>query len=194
MRSNSHRWEEKYRKARAGAFADADTTLRRLGRWFAGPGRALDLACGGGANLQWLYRQGYQVTGMDASLQALKLACAQPDGRRFRLIAADLATTKLPRGHYAAVTVVHYLERALFPAIVRALQPGGRLFYKTFNKNMLRQQPGFNPDYVLEIGELQQSFAELKPCVVAEPDRDDPVNSWVVMEKPGKPAAGKDDA
>ncbi|RTZ59110.1 MAG: class I SAM-dependent methyltransferase [Gammaproteobacteria bacterium] len=194
MCSDMDRWEEKYRQAEPDSVGDADATLRSLARWFDGAGQALDLACGAGANLQWLHRQGYRVTGMDRSLEALKLACRQPDGRQFRLIAADLETTELPHQCYAAIIVVHYLDRTLFPAIVRALKPGGRLFYKTFNKNLLQQRPGFNPDFVLEIGELQRSFGELKPRVIAEPDTGNPVNSWVVMEQPETPAAGKDHA
>jgi len=194
MRSELYRWDKKYREAGPQALANADVTLRGLGRWFPGAGRALDLACGAGANLQWLHRQGYQVTGMDCSLEALKLACRQPDGRQFKLIAADLEMTVLPSGRYAAITVVHYLDRRLFPAIIAALKPGGRLFYKTFNRNLLQQRPRFNPDFVLEIGELQQSFRGLKTCLAAEPDADDAVNSWVVMEQPETPAAGKDHA
>ncbi len=183
MRTDIERWEKKYKAAEPGAFDAADVTLQAQARWFDGAGSALDIACGGGANLQWLSRRGYQVTGMDGSLRALKLACQQPDGAKFRLIAADLDKTAPPAQAYDAVVVVHYLNRALFPAIAAALKPGGRLFYKTFNRNLLRERPGFNSDFVLEIGELQQVFSGLKLLAAAEPDVQDASNSWVVMEK-----------
>ena len=184
MRSDIDRWNQKYSQAKPVSFADADRTLQALGGWFDGVGEALDLACGAGANLQWLFRRGYAVTGMDGSLHALRLACQQPDGGRFRLLAVDLDNAVLPGERYAAIVVVHYLNRALFPSIISALKPGGRLFYKTFNTNLLDQRPGFNPDYLLEPGELARAFDSLTPCVVAEPDTADPSNSWVVMEKP----------
>lgn len=185
MRDDIERWEKKYSAAEPGLFDAPDKTLQSLGDWFDGNGEALDIACGGGANLQWLCQQGYAVTGMDGSLNALKLACRQPDGKKFRLIAADMDRTDLPVKKYAAIVVVHYLNREIFPMIMKALKPGGRLLYKTFNKNLLVERPGFNPDYVLEIGELAGSFNGLRPRIIAEPDAENPADSWILMENPG---------
>ena len=184
MKDDIRRWENKYAALAPEACREPDVTLRHLECWFPGRGRALDIACGGGANLQWLHERGYAVTGMDGSLRALSLACRQPAGKQFRLIALDLTDASFAEEEYDAIVVVHYLNRVLFPRIVRALRPGGRLFYKTFNQNLLRRRPDFNPDFLLGIGELQHAFRQLTPCVLADPDDSEGCESWVVMEKP----------
>ena len=62
---------------------------------------------------------------------------------------------------YDLVLVFHYLHRPLFPALVRALAPGGLLLYETFTaEQALRGKPK-NPDFLLEPGELRKSVASL---------------------------------
>ena len=57
-----------------------------------GPGRALDLGCGTGRNALWLTRQGWQVTGVDASAVGLQMAAdqARREGLSLTLGRADL--------------------------------------------------------------------------------------------------------
>lgn len=73
-----------------------------------------------------------------------------------------------------------YLNRALFPALVQTLRPGGLLLYKTFNTNMLRTRPGFNPDYLLDPGELARLLSALAPLQTNDhADNLDPYSWWV---------------
>ena len=63
---------------------------------------------------------------------------------------------------FAAVVVVNYLYRPLFPDILATLRPGGLLLYETFaagNESFGRPR---NPDYLLKRGELLSGvFADL---------------------------------
>lgn len=56
------------------------------------PGRALDLGCGTGRNALWLARQGWAVTGVDASAVGLQIAAdqARREGLSLTLGRADL--------------------------------------------------------------------------------------------------------
>ena len=71
---------------------------------------------------------------------------------------------------YDLVLVVHYLQRPLFPAIVRALRPGGLLLYETFTVDQARRGKPTNPAFLLEHGELPRLVAPLE--VVRERDGD----------------------
>jgi hypothetical protein len=53
---------------------------------------------------------------------------------------------------------------------MRALQPGGLLFYKTFNTNRQRQHPGFNARFLLEPGELVKSFPGFRTIATNDND------------------------
>jgi len=83
---------------------------------------------------------------------------------------ADLEETTLPRAVFDLIVVSGFLSRALCPAIVAALRPGGLLAYQTYTQ--LKSVEGLhgpsNPDYLLAPGELLQLFSDLSPCVYRE--------------------------
>ncbi len=54
---------------------------------------------------------------------------------------------------YDVTVGVHYLYRPLFPALVRALRPGGLLLYETFLVGHAGKGPT-NPAFLLAPGEL----------------------------------------
>ena len=55
-----------------------------------------------------------------------------------------------------------YLHRPLFPALVRALRPGGVLLYETFTKEQARHGRPSNPEFLLDPGELPDLVAPLE--------------------------------
>src|SRR5204862_2127331 len=62
---------------------------------------------------------------------------------------------------YDGIVVTNYLHRPLFPAIGRALAPGGVLIYETFACGNERFGRPRNPDFLLRPGELLEAFAAL---------------------------------
>jgi tellurite methyltransferase len=63
------------------------------------------------------------------------------------------------------ILCVQYLQRSLFPQMVRALRPEGILLMETFTQAQLEFSGGpRNPAYLLETGELREAFPDL--CVL----------------------------
>jgi SAM-dependent methyltransferase len=103
--------------------------LRILQRQGVKSGLIVDLGCGGGRWARVLNDRGYDVLGMDASRDFVRLA--RVNALRSKFVAADLWRARLP--DCDAVTaigeVLNYGRRrsllALFRQICRALRPGG---------------------------------------------------------------------
>jgi tellurite methyltransferase len=127
--------------------------------------RALDIACGMGQNGLWLAAQGYLVDMVDVSRVALLRAHEELSQRKIHsvnLYQADLDSYEIPALTYDLVCVFRYLKRDLLPHLRQCVRPGGRIFYETFNRRYLEVVPGFNPAFLLEVGELAGYFADWK--------------------------------
>jgi tellurite methyltransferase len=127
--------------------------------------RALDVAAGVGQNGLWLAAQGYLVDMIDVSRIALLKAQDEMGRRQIRnanLYQADLDSHEFVPNTYELVCVFRYLKRDLFPELRSCVRPGGRILYETFNIRYLDTVPGFNPAFLLEIGELAGYFADWK--------------------------------
>ena len=126
-----------------------------------GPRRALDVATGRGRHLIPLGRAGFQPFGVDARFDAVRdsRSLTSDAGVAARLWCADLTNYPLPAAHFDAIVVSRYLQRDLFPAIRRALTPGGVVLYETFTiaQRALGMGPQ-SPDHLLEPDELRNVF------------------------------------
>lgn len=117
-------------------------------------GAVLDLAAGGGRHGRWFLGQGHPVTFVDRTIEPLEDLAGQD---KSEVIEADLENGPawpLGERRFAAVIVVNYLHRDLFPQLMASLQPGGVLIYETFargNEDFSRPR---NPDHLLKSGEL----------------------------------------
>ena len=142
--------------------------------------RALDLAGGAGRNALFLAQRGWRVKLMDisevglglarkkaaeierASLSAGEDACATPLALETEVVnlnsVSDLGVDK-----YDVITVFYFLRRELFPALVRALKPGGFLIYRTYTLDRMKV-PGRpdDPRYLLQPNELLHAFSSLR--------------------------------
>lgn len=105
--------------------------------------RVLDVGCGGGILTEAMAVLGAQVTGIDLSEKALKVAKLHlyESGRSvdYQLVAAeDFAAQHA--GEFDVVTCMEMLEHVPEPASVvtacsRLLKPGGQAFFSTLNRN-----------------------------------------------------------
>lgn len=105
--------------------------------------KVIDIGCGGGILAESMAKKGADVTGIDLSEKALKVADLHSLESgvkvRFQLIAAE-AMAAQEAGQYDVVTCMEMLEHVPDPAsIVRAaatlVKPGGHVFFSTLNRN-----------------------------------------------------------
>jgi 2-polyprenyl-6-hydroxyphenyl methylase/3-demethylubiquinone-9 3-methyltransferase len=105
--------------------------------------KVIDIGCGGGILAESMARKGADVTGIDLSEKALKVADLHSLESgvqvRYQLIAAEEMAAQ-EAGQYDVVTCMEMLEHVPDPAsIVRAaatlVKPGGHVFFSTLNRN-----------------------------------------------------------
>jgi len=106
------------------------------------PGYALDLGCGTGANTIMLARAGWNVTGLDGSAGAIRLAtdAAEAAGVEARFITADILEWE-PERQYDLVILTYTLpggarSHQVMAAALRALSPGGTLIAVEWDHSM----------------------------------------------------------
>ena len=105
--------------------------------------RVLDVGCGGGILTEAMARRGAQVTGIDLSEKALRVAQLHLLESRLSIdylgtSAEDLAAAH--PGKFDVVTCMELLEHVPEPAgmvaaCARLVRPGGRVFFSTINRN-----------------------------------------------------------
>ena len=133
-------------------------------------GVVLDVACGSGRHARWLEARGHRVTGVDRDAAALAV------GGATETVVADLegAPWPLVARRFAAVIVINYLHRPLFPALLASLAPGGVLIYETFAVGNERFGKPSNPAFLLEPGELLERCGGLDVVAYEDGLVDDP--------------------
>jgi 2-polyprenyl-6-hydroxyphenyl methylase/3-demethylubiquinone-9 3-methyltransferase len=106
--------------------------------------RVLDIGCGGGILSDSMARKGANVTGIDLSAKALRVAQlhaleAGTTNVSYQEISAEAMALEQP-GEFDVVTCMEMLEHVPDPAsVVRAcstlVKPGGWVFFSTLNRN-----------------------------------------------------------
>jgi 2-polyprenyl-6-hydroxyphenyl methylase/3-demethylubiquinone-9 3-methyltransferase len=106
--------------------------------------QVLDVGCGGGILADAMSRAGAQVTGIDLSSKALRVAQlhaleAQTPNVQYREVSVEALADQQPAS-FDAVTCMEMLEHVPDPAsVVRAcaklVKPGGWVFFSTLNRN-----------------------------------------------------------
>lgn len=155
--ADRERWDRKYAAGEGPAHFRPRRFLEQKQHLLNG-GRALDIACGFGGNALFLSSLGYQVDAVDISGVALTQARAEAARRdlRINLVQADLNRWWLPPDYYDLSVVFFYLNRAFMPRLALGLRPGGLLFQANRNQGFLSIRPEFDPDFLLEPGELRR--------------------------------------
>lgn len=105
--------------------------------------RVLDVGCGGGILTEAMAQRGGEVTGIDLSDKALKVAELHLLESRvmvaYQVIAAEALAAREP-GSYQVVTCMELLEHVPDPqstvsACALLAAPGGQVFFSTINRN-----------------------------------------------------------
>jgi len=145
-------------------------------------GPALDIACGIGRHALLLASRNQHVAAVDYSGVALGILEVRAHGQHVRvkrgdgfhppgrhlhggleLIHTNLEEAQLPEHGYDLILCIQYLQRSLFPQMVRALRPDGVLLLETFTQAQMEFSGGpQNPAFLLESGELRQAFPMLR--------------------------------
>ena len=108
----------------------------------AEPRRVLDLGCGAGFLANYLGALGHEVTGLDASAEALLIAAEHDPGRTVRYVQGDALSLPFTAGSFDVVCAMDFLEHVeprerVIAEAARVLAPGGMFFFHTFNRNFL---------------------------------------------------------
>jgi rhodanese-related sulfurtransferase len=153
-------------------------------------GRALDVACGRGRNALLLAAAGFEVRAVDRDperIEALRSA-ARRVGLSLEADVVDLEaedSVDLGDSSRDIILAVHYLHRPLFPALARALRPGGILLYETFTVDQAARGKPSSPAHLLERGELARLVAPLEVLRERDGEFEGRMVAAVAARRPG---------
>jgi len=104
--------------------------------------RLLDVGCGAGFLTNALSLRGYQVTGVDLSIDSLHVAKKYDFTGNATYVVGDAYQLPFPDASFDSITCMDFLEHVNDPErviseISRVLKPNGLFFYHTFNRNLL---------------------------------------------------------
>lgn len=163
------RWNAKYSAGSHTGLAPDDLLVTSYDEFLRSeqPGYALDLAGGAGRHSLWLAERGWRVKLVDVSDVAVRLADGRARGLSGGMITTEnLDLSRLPdlgQDQFDLILVFYFLERKLFPALIRALKSRGFLIYRTYTVEQRRLVGGpSNPRYLLQPNELRQAFQDLE--------------------------------
>ena len=160
------RWNERYQQERFCTLVDARPLLVENAVLLPQQGLAFEAAMGLAGNAGFLLERGLRVIGVDIS----EVAVRQAKVRMPALFAAvaDLNRFYLPPATFDVILNFYYLQRELWPVYKFALRPGGLLFIETLTLDMLQIHPETGLEYLLQPGELFDSFADMQILVYRE--------------------------
>ena len=166
MNPEIEKWQSRYQAIDEVIEPKAEPELIRNQRYLDGTGKAAELASGKGANALYLASLGYEVTAIDCAERVLENTeiSARYHGLTINTEAINLRDPWNPKSQFSLISMIRFLDRDLLTALPEHLVPGGLLFINTFNQNWLKKKPGFNTDYVLQLGELTEMYSALE-CI-----------------------------
>lgn len=171
MMSSKAKWNERYRATTGVPMASQ--VLRENLHLLPGNGRALDLACGLGANAMLLAQQDLEVDAWDiadvavAALHDTALKRQLTLNAEVRDVEADPPETTA----FDVIVVSHFLDRGIIPALIEALKPGGLIYYQTFTRQRVSERGPQREELRLAEQELLQLFSGLQVLFYREEGR-----------------------
>lgn len=137
--------------------------LKEFAHLLPAGGKALEPACGNGANAMFLARHGLETWAWDISQEAIHNLDeeAKRAGLQIHVRVCDVVTDVPPANSFDVIVVSYFLERQLIPHLISALNPAGLLFYQTFIRERVDDTGPANDNYRLAGNELLQLCHEL---------------------------------
>ncbi len=166
------RWNQRHRQAE-GSSRPAKVLEENL-HLLPPTGNVLDLACGRGGNALYLAEKTrLSVDAWDISDIAIDNIISEANSRGLPVTARVRNVSQHPPtpNSFRAIIVTHFLDRALAPALIDALSPGGVLFYQTFIRAAVGDGGPSNPEVRLADNELLELFHGLRLRVYREEGR-----------------------
>jgi 2-polyprenyl-3-methyl-5-hydroxy-6-metoxy-1,4-benzoquinol methylase len=126
-------------------------------------GKALDLACGLGANALLLAEHGLDTHAWDISSVALKKLQLFALKKHLNLSTKQVVIKAniLPKNTFDVIIITRFLDRSLTNEIMESLKMGGLLFYQTYVKDKIDSNGPSNPNFLLARNELLRLFKPL---------------------------------
>lgn len=165
------KWNERYRTATGKP--NAAQVLKENLHLLPVKGRALDMACGLGANAILLAQQGLEVAAWDiadvavATLQDVALKQKLAIQARVR----DVEAHPPEAATFDVIVVSYFLDRGIIPALLQALKPDGLIYYQTFIQQRVSGRGPQQTKYRLAAQELLQLFCGLQVLFYREEGR-----------------------
>jgi len=159
MKADELRWDNRYSSK---AYSDVPNKIVEQFYHIAQKGQALDIAAGSGRNTSFLAEVGYRVDAIDISSVGLHKIAEK--NQRINRIHADLEFYELQPNQYDLVININFLQRRLFPQIIRSLKTGGILIFQTFMFNILEGEKNdtLKKGHLLFKNELLHEFLDLQ--------------------------------
>ena len=161
-----NKWNQRYAE---GAYAERQNPSELLvqaltERQGKCAGQALDLACGAGRNALYLAEQGFSVTGIDVSDEALRLADAKARDRQLAVawVNRDLDAVVDLEETYQFISMIRYVNPSLLSAAARAISEGGLLVVEEHLQTDAEVIGPRSPKFRVAPGELAKAATGLK--------------------------------
>jgi cyclopropane fatty-acyl-phospholipid synthase-like methyltransferase len=125
-----------------------------------GSGRALDVACGLGANALQLARCNLDVDAWDSSAVAIRKlrSFATDQGLVVKTTTSDISALLTVGYRWDVIVIAHFLDRSFCARVPEILNSGGLVFYQTFTRTKVDNNGPVNPDFLLGENELLTLF------------------------------------
>lgn len=164
--TDAERWDARYAGGEAPREPSSFVTAQ-AGR-LPGSGTALDLAGGAGRHAIWLAQQGLDVTLLDVSEVALRIAgrWAGDAGVLLRLLRRDVIEGPLPDRSFDVVLVHGFLHHDVLDLIPTVLAPGGLFLFSQATTTNLERHDRPPPRFCLAPGEMAEVAERLRLEVV----------------------------
>jgi SAM-dependent methyltransferase len=152
-------WDKRYRDGFYDGARDPHDLLKRF--WQVIPkGRVIDIAMGNGRDAAFLANKGFDVYGIEKSMEAIKIAGQAKNN--VSIIYGDASLLPFKNDSAEGVLVFYFLLRNIMEDIANILKKGGVIVYETFLKRQNDIDRWRNPDFLLDDGELTSYFRKFE--------------------------------